>query len=83
MNLIPTGSKLTSATQQALEMINRFEEGVMILTANAEAILINQSLQALYPKLTNRSQIFQALTLYTQKHQAQRFDLQAWLKSLP
>ena len=83
MNLMQTGSKLTSATQQALEIINRFEEGVMILTANAEAILINQSLQALYPKLTNHSQIFQSLTLYTQKHQAQRFDLQAWLKSLP
>jgi len=82
MNLTQKSSTLTPTTQQALNIINRFEQGVMILNANAEPILINRSLQGLYPNVAEPSQIYPSLTLFTQKHQAQRFNLQAWLKSL-
>lgn len=83
MHLTLKQCPLTAKTQQALEIMNRFEEGVMILNSATEAVLINQSLQKLYPHLTTPSDLFQQLCLFTQKHQAQRFDLQAWLKSLP
>lgn len=82
MNVNHNTPKLSHATQQALKIINRFEEGVMILNRQSEPTVMNDSLQSLYPELQQTTTLFQHLCLFTQKHQGHCFDLQAWLKSL-
>lgn len=73
---------LSDTTQQALKIINRFEEGVIILNQQSNLVLMNDSLQAMYPVLSSSPTPLQQLCLFTQKHHAKRFELQAWLKSI-
>ncbi len=56
--------------QQTLEIINRFEQGVILFTADANPILFNQTFLHYYPQLESSEDFFKDVALFTQKHHA-------------
>ncbi len=68
--------------QQTLEIINRFEQGVILFTADADPILFNETVKRYYPELDSSEDVFNDIALFTQKHQGHRFDLKTWLRQL-
>ncbi|KUJ73950.1 diguanylate cyclase [Thiomicrospira sp. XS5] len=68
--------------QQTLEIINRFEQGVILFTADADPILFNETVKRYYPELESSENVFDDIALFTQKHQGHRFELKTWLRQL-
>ncbi len=68
--------------QQTLEIINRFEQGVILFTTDANPILFNQTFLHYYPQLESSEDFFKDVALFTQKHHGHRFELKDWLKQL-
>lgn len=74
---------LSMSLEEALEMMNHFEEGVVLFTTDAAPILFNDSLGKRFPNLDIDSAFFDQLTLLTQKRNGIHFDLKSWLQQLP
>lgn len=75
---------LKTSHTQTLEIINRFDEGVALFTADASPILFNQPFKDYYPALELESpqKFYQEIVLYKQKHRGETFDLKNWLTLL-
>ncbi|RUM92021.1 MAG: GGDEF domain-containing protein [Thiomicrospira sp.] len=73
---------LKTSHTQTLEIINRFDEGVALFTADASPILFNQPFKDYYPALEAPQKFYQEIVLFKQKHRGETFDLKTWLQAL-